>query len=214
MKIYIVRHGQTESNSNLIIQGQSQDSKLTDIGISQANKVGNRLKAYNITHIYSSDLGRAIATAKIIGDNIDFHNIINSQLIRERSFGILEGLNSKTIEERYPTNLYSWRQNTASAPPEGESLDQVIDRCNQFIDIIKKSHDADDNILVVTHGGTVRGIVLALLGLGKEQWNKFNFKNASITAFEHRDKTVILYVNDTYHLDITECINGDDTDNK
>lgn len=66
-QIFLVRHGETQWNAERRLQGQS-NSPLTEQGQQQAKRVGERVAAYGITHIISSDLGRAKQTAEIIAE--------------------------------------------------------------------------------------------------------------------------------------------------
>ena len=86
MKIYIVRHGQTDYNINGIYAGRI-DIPLNNNGIKEAYQVKEKLKGINFSKIYSSPLRRAYETAKIISDK----DIIVDNRIIERSNGQLEG---------------------------------------------------------------------------------------------------------------------------
>ena len=65
MEIYFIRHGETLWNTLKIFQGSS-DSPLTELGMSQARKLGEKLKDTEFTAFYSSPMGRTIATSKLI----------------------------------------------------------------------------------------------------------------------------------------------------
>jgi len=215
MKIFIVRHGQTFSNVNGIIQGQNKDSGLTKVGIAQAKRIGKRLKETVFHNLYTSDLGRAIQTTEIINKYTKCENVETNAFLQERKFGILEGMTLKEINEKYSRENFPWRNNFKDAPPNGESIDSVINRVQLFVNFLLSKSKEDSNILIVTHGGIVRALVLSILGLNTDFWNNFNFKNGSITAFEIKDRPVLLFANDTYHLDVSkEDFEGDEVDNK
>ncbi len=93
--LILVRHGQTEWNIKGIRQGHL-DSKLTDGGVAQAKALGARLAREKFTALYSSDLGRAVQTAKAIAD-LTGHEIVTDARLRERHLGIFQGLNAEEI---------------------------------------------------------------------------------------------------------------------
>src|SRR3954468_9986848 len=98
--VLLIRHGETLWNQQGRMQGQD-DSPLTTTGLEQARKLARRLKDVAFTTLYSSDLGRAHQTARCIADETG-HEIVADQGLRERSFGIFEGLTNSEIEKRYP----------------------------------------------------------------------------------------------------------------
>ena len=102
MKIYIVRHGQTNENLNKISQGHF-NSQLTHLGITQSEEISKKLKNIEITHAYSSDLDRCINTAEEILKNHQKVSLVHNNKIREQAKGIFEGQHNsefkKAIEE-------------------------------------------------------------------------------------------------------------------
>ena len=91
--IYVVRHGETEWNLIGKQQGH-MDSPLTDRGIQQANALANGLVNRGIEFIYSSDLGRAFKTAKLISARLELP-VQTDKRLRERHLGSLQGLAKK-----------------------------------------------------------------------------------------------------------------------
>merc|ERR1719359_2539971 len=96
----IIRHGQTTANNSRIIQGQNYPSSLTDLGKSQATVTGNVIKNEIFDACFSSDIERANNTAEIMISKLDHNVDINhSFLLRERSFGDLEGSDINKVAE-------------------------------------------------------------------------------------------------------------------
>lgn len=95
--IYIVRHGETVWNTEHRVQGH-MDSPLTDGGRLQAEKLAEVIKDVHIDHIFSSDLGRAAATAEILALERQLA-VTTTELIRERKFGDYEGVSVKRFVE-------------------------------------------------------------------------------------------------------------------
>src|SRR5437868_9037647 len=98
--ILLIRHGETLWNQQARMQGQ-HDSPLTTLGLQQARQLARRLKDIPFTALYSSDLGRAHQTARYVADETG-HAIVTEPDLRERSFGIFEGLTNHEIKTRYP----------------------------------------------------------------------------------------------------------------
>lgn len=213
MLLYLVRHGETDCNNLKIIQGQSVPSHLTEAGRHQAHIAGRRLAGYGFTHVYVSDLIRARETADIICSYTG-NTPVEDTLLRERCFGVLEGRTREDINKNFPVEGCPWRAAFAAAPPEGESLADVVHRASLFIEKLTANHSDNDKVMAVTHGGTLRGMVLSLMGLEPEVWRMLNFSNTSVSLFELKDGKVYLkYLNDAAHLEFESLLAGEDVDN-
>src|SRR3990167_3127377 len=95
--IYLVRHSESQANANKIVQGHA-DSPLTEKGEAQSMKIAEELKDVKFSAIFSSDLRRSIRTAEIIRLQRNLE-IKTSPMLRERSYGIFEGMDhAKFIE--------------------------------------------------------------------------------------------------------------------
>ena len=148
MKIYVVRHGQTNYNIANKVCGKS-DVELTDLGKQQAKKASEQLQDVSLDLIFASPLKRAYTTAKIINENHQLP-IHQDQRIQEINFGKFEGVVNNEEFQYY-------KQNHALHYPKGESLFQVVHRVYSFLEELEKNYP-DKNILVVCHGGIVRVI--------------------------------------------------------
>ena len=105
--ITLIRHGETEWNLSGRWQGHA-DSPLSSRGIKQAKALGIRMKSEQLDYFYSSDLGRAMHTAQLIGEPSGLVAEPFSKL-RERDLGLLEGLNTDEMLEQYPEIYNSFR---------------------------------------------------------------------------------------------------------
>ncbi len=198
-RILLVRHGETKWNREGLFQGQS-DISLSPEGMRQAERLRERLASEKINVIYSSDLKRALDTAKIIGSS---HNVEVKSFaeLKEINFGEIEGKTFEQIkehagilEEIYVTG------NPEISPPGGESLNQLANRVAKFIPELHK-HSAEETILVVAHGGTLRVLLGILLGKRLEEWLNFPLDIASLSIVEvSSEKTKLLLLNDRSHL--------------
>lgn len=172
MKIYLTRHGETHFNRKRMMQGQL-DTNLTDLGVTQAINISNRLKGFSFSKIYSSDLKRASDTANQI--NL-FHglNIIFDDRLRETHFGDFQGKTQDEVDWDSLEGDFLDRK-----PNGGESKRDHINRVKNFLDELSY----DDDILIVSHGGTMRCLFHILL---EEEMDLFKVrpKNTALYIFE------------------------------
>ncbi|MDK2815126.1 MAG: phosphoserine phosphatase [Thermoanaerobacter sp.] len=199
-RLYIVRHGQSEWNLHNKMQG-IQDIDLTPTGLKQAKLLASRLKNEKIDCIYSSDLKRAYITAQIIAKEfgLEVHKVSE---LREMSFGIWEGLTAEEINELYKEIYTLWKTNPIKANIEkGETLEEVQKRMLKKTWEIVKENDGK-NILIVSHGTSIKALILGLLGIELSFYPKFRLDNASLNIIDVKEdgKTVLVLFNDTCHL--------------
>lgn len=148
MKLYIVRHGQTDYNLKGLLQGVS-DINLNEEGIRQAKKLGEEFKDKNIDLIISSPLKRAIETAHYL--NLNCPIFLDDRVI-ERKLGSYEGK---------PRSLYDYDKymnyNLNSKDNGVEGLQQLLERVTKFLNYLKINYK-DSKIVVVTHGAVMKVI--------------------------------------------------------
>lgn len=149
MKLYFVRHGQTESNKRGTTTGHV-DSLLTEEGCEQARKTALEIPT-DFLEIYSSDLTRCKDTASILNEKLGVPIFFDTRL-RERHFGSLEGKTwieiGDDVRARDVSQRYDYR------PYGGESVEDVQKRLLSFIDDMKTNEEK--KILVVTSAGIIR----------------------------------------------------------
>ncbi len=197
--IYLVRHGQTQWNIKGKTQGHG-NSDLTQQGIDQATNLAKSMSKYPINHIYSSDLGRAVQTAKILGDELNL-DVIKTTSLREMGFGKWEGLLIKEIQNDYKDIYNTWRNQPHLAQiPEGETLDIIKDRTDKFLEELNKNHSGE-HIVLITHSVTARVILLSVLNSSMENIYRINQGNTALNVIEFRDYgPVVIKMNDTSHI--------------
>jgi len=198
-RLLLVRHGETELKSSKRLWGHT-DVKLSALGLKQAERLRDRLATQKIDAIYSSDLQRALATAKIIASRYQVEVTACAEL-REINFGKIEGLNFEEIIQLYPEVVKSLMQRGPNLKfPGGESLDELSNRVSKFMDRLKK-HTTEETILIVVHSGVLRTLICQLLGI--ELWHIYQFVPdlASLSILETYSEGAILSLfNDTSHL--------------
>lgn len=203
-RILLVRHGETDWNDSGRIQGHS-DTPLNAAGRQQAQRVAQRLAREPIRALYSSDLSRAFETATIMGVPLGL-TVVASPRLRERQYGVWEGLTSAEIQMRYPEQFGIWRaRSTDFAPPQGETRSELLTRALAELETIARRH-VSEMVVVVTHGGLCYGLINHILGSVDGDRREFTFGNASIHTLEvSGDQWSVISINETAHLEVVEC---------
>ena len=199
-RLLLVRHGETELNSAERYWGQS-DVKLSPLGFRQAERLHDRLATEKIDAVYSSDLQRALATAKIIASGHRLNVTICAEL-REINFGELEGLNFEEISQRFPEFTAKWRvqRDTDIEFPGGESLAQLHSRVGNFVGRLQKGK-AEETVLVVAHAGVLRSLICQLMEMELRYIYRIRLDLASLSIVEtYPEGAIVSLLNDTSHL--------------
>ena len=199
MKLYIIRHDQTDWNIAKKIQGR-QDIPLNERGHFQAQCLGKAMENRPITAVFSSPQIRAMETAIAVASPAGVP-VIPVRDLMEINYGVWEG---KTEEEllRDDRALYEawWSHPAETAPPEGESINQVNERCRQAWKEIKPQLTGD--AAIVAHGGLLAHFMEQLLGSESIAASTVAH-NASITTIEYEPETerfVLVEFDDYKHL--------------
>ncbi len=164
--------------------------------------MARRLEDTPVDAIYSSDLERTYASARIIAAGRDIE-IATSPDLREFSFGEWEGLTDAEIEARQPGALTDRLSagNEAFAAPGGENTWQVLERVRRFCKRTAERHDPSDDILVVGHGGSIRVLAVCLLDLRDTDTWRFRIHCASLGIIRnYAGGRVLVRWNDISHL--------------
>jgi probable phosphoglycerate mutase len=180
-EILLIRHGETLWNQQGRMQGQN-DSPLTPVGLQQARQLGRRLKNVAFTALYSSDLGRAHQTARCIADATG-HEIVADQGLRERSFGIFEGLTNSEMKAQHPDLHELFEKRLPDfCMPGGESSAQFSARCTGALERIAERHDGE-TIVVVSHGLVLDSVYRKAVRMALEAPRGFPLLNCSVNTF-------------------------------
>lgn len=189
-EITIVRHGETIWNTEKRIQGHL-NSKLTENGLLQAKLVAKALAKRTFDVVISSDLQRAVDTAKIINTKLLLPLEYNSNL-RERSFGILEGKTIAEIEKQHPNEYTFYKErNPEYVVPKGESTEQLFKRVTSEIEnIAQKYHHK--KVLIVSHGLVLEMMLYKTFSIALNKPRSFSINNSSISSFYIDDNSWFL----------------------
>ncbi len=195
MKIYIVRHGETNENKQTKLMGRSP-GKLSDNGKQQAEKTGVILLKEKIDLIYSSPLARCFDTAQIINKSLK-KEIIKNELLIERDFGKLTNTTADNID--FEALDEPTEENIGLCV---EPLSSVKIRMEEFLDKIKKKH-INKNLVLVCHNNPIRMILAVLLNTTYHNiLNKYKIHNCGITIFDISEdgKINLVKIDDVEHL--------------
>ena len=187
MKLFLVRHGETEENIQGIIMGQTQ-GVLTALGEEQAKKVAKRLSQEKFDGIYSSDLLRAKKTADYIREYHLSTPFVLCEELRERSFGSLQGKLAKEINWDIPQK-------------EVESEVSMRERARKIL-IKAQLENPNGQVLFVAHGLIFKAILAELLDFSGSIVDLVQPNNSAIYILEVDDnlKGKIIIENDDSHL--------------
>ena len=198
-EIILIRHGETEWNSQQRMQGHS-NSDLSSVGQAQIQALGQWMKNVPFDHIYSSDSLRAKQTAEAI-TQFSGHELQFDQRLREKNLGVFEGLTSEEARERHPEVFRLFK--TAGSKyviDEGESTQQLQDRALEIVDEIRIKHP-EERVLLVTHGGFIRVVMKRFLGLSLETPTRFLIRNTGVFRLVWEDKWIVSQMGGVSHLD-------------
>jgi len=178
LRLIILRHGETEANSQRIIQGHL-DNRLSERGREQADKVAARLRDESIDLIYSSDLLRAQETAAAVAESCGLRVRLDPAL-RERSYGEFEGRPVAEYEAAFKSsNLL--RENFR--PANGENLLDFEKRITAFLRAFVEEH-LGRTVLIVAHAGTNRMLLKILLKKRFSDWLDLQQENTCVNILE------------------------------
>ncbi len=177
-RLLLIRHGETAWNAEHRIQGQL-DIPLSPRGIWQAARLAECLNDEPIDAMYSSAQSRAWLTAAPLAARHGL-DIVAEPRLRERSFGIFEGLTLDEIAERYPAEFRKWRERDLAWRPEGgETGQQLIDRVMAAIADIDVRHRGE-TVALVSHGGVLDVVYRAARGLEWHAPREHQMLNAAV----------------------------------
>ena len=172
--ILLIRHGQSEWNKLNLFTG-FKNVELSEQGIEEANKAGQNFKKLNLKFdlVFTSELKRAQDTAKIILENLDQLDDLNSKSkiiesfnLNERDYGDLTGLDKKETAEKFgDEQVHKWRRGYSDQPPNGESLEDVVNRVKTYFDsdiLPSISNSENNNILIAAHGNSLRALLIVM----------------------------------------------------
>jgi len=166
--ILIARHGQSDWNHEKRWQGHA-DRPLTERGREQAQALADRLAHIELDAVYSSDLKRARDTAAVVAGSqgLELRQLPD---LREVDVGSWSGLTRDEAQERFPEGFARWRDGYPGWK-DGETYEAMTDRVLRAVDEIAAEHEGG-RVLVVSHGGPIRAMHAAALGLNVHAYRR------------------------------------------
>ena len=198
-EIYLVRHGQTEWNTQLIFRGR-KDIPLNERGYKEARAIAGALKDRNIDAIYTSPLSRAVETAQPVATLFDLE-VVPVQGFIDINYGEWEGVSHHEIKKRYTDQYAQWEQRPELVQfPQGETLDVVKERAfGALTDIVRMNPTR--SVLIISHRVINKVLLCALLGLSTAHFWEIRQDTGCINIMEYSPERFVLCVmNDTCHL--------------
>ena len=188
MRIYLVRHGETELNQKKCYYGH-MDVGLSEKGVKQAKAIGAFFQNRSFDVVVYSPLIRAVKTAEYILGGRE-QKIVVDERFSEQNFGIFEGFTYEQLLERYPDEFQSWNQDFSGYRiPGGESFSDVRDRIDNYL---KELIGRDGTMLLVAHKGTLGHFLASSLGLPLEGYWNFVFEQGYYSCIDYEDGYAII----------------------
>lgn len=199
-RVIAVRHGETDWNRNGRVQGQL-DVPLNATGHWQVHRLALALADERIAAIYSSDLARAQQTAMAVARGTGAAIECDAGL-RERGFGVFEGMRYAEVGERWPELNERWRRRDPTfGAPGGETLTALFERSIAAVSKLALRHPGQ-TIAVVSHGGVMDCLYRAAARLALDAPRSWQLGNASINRLLHTPQGYTLIGwSDDFHLD-------------
>jgi broad specificity phosphatase PhoE len=201
-RVFMVRHGATILSAEDRFAGAT-DVPLSDEGREQTRRLAERLSRERIAAVYASPLGRTIETAQILAAPHQL-DVQAREGLREISHGRWEQMTRREVEEKFPEEAAEWEKDPYTfAPLGGESGLAVTARALPALIELVRQH-AGQNILVVSHKGTIRLLLSSLLGFDPRRYRDNLDQNpAALNIVDFRDpsRARLTLFNDTSHYD-------------
>lgn len=204
MNIILVRHGKTCWNVENRYQGQ-KDVPLSEEGRRQAKLLARHLEglkqAFPVNVIWSSDLSRALETARLIAEELQLA-VIPHPGLREINFGVWEGHTADEVARLYPESYMAYHEDPlGTSPPGGESYKEVFRRVESALQDIIGNCNGGGGALIVAHGGSLKAAICSLVGIDPALRLRLLMDNTGISIVRyHKGMGSLLLYNDTCHL--------------
>ncbi len=180
-RIILVRHGETSWTREARYQGHT-NTPLTALGKKQAVCLARFFKKEKIDDFYSSDLGRAFETARLIAKP---HGkpVRRDDRLKEMSFGLWEGQTFRELDRSGDPVYRRWCRGKTLTPNGGEPVSHFQKRVKAALWELPRKHPGK-TVLVVTHGGVIRVALALALNLSRKHWWSFEVHTGSFTVLE------------------------------
>lgn len=194
-RVIFVRHGKTAFPLDRIYCDGEEDPPLNEEGQAQAAATASLLAEHTVSAIYTSPALRTSMTAARLGaaTSLTVHPVA---ALKERCFGVWEGLYFNEIEERYPAEYLRWKQDKSGyAPPGGENIADVALRIRECLAGIVSRHPKQ-TVVVVSHVGPIRVSLALALDMPLEAYRRLTLDYCSMSRVDYGETQAnIVYIN-------------------
>ena len=201
MKVYLVRHGETDWNKSGRMQGR-MEVDLNLFGFKQSHLCAKRLKPIPFEMAFTSPQSRALQTAELILKHHNVHLETNPAL-QEIHLGKWEGMTWSEVKRQHRGLIDDMTKDRQTAKLHGgEAYEDVLKRAMSFIETISKL--PFEHVLVVSHGGLIKMVLSYVLDLPIEKRGNFHLSNTGISVIEKdasSNKWRVISINETSHLE-------------
>ncbi len=184
-----LRHAQAKNNVERILAGRSTGYPLTDLGVYQARKIGDFLKPFNVSKIYSSPVERAEHTAKIVANKVGLSYDIDERLT-EIDMGVFAGMFYDEMFAKHGNIFLKFYEGSLIVEKNGiEPFAHVRKRILDMVTHCSRKHSGE-NILLVTHMDPIKSMISTVLQLKPESLYELIIRNASLTILKSEQSSL------------------------
>jgi len=209
IRIFLVRHGETEWNRVHRFQGRS-DMPLNSEGRRQARASALALKDTPFAAIYASPLSRALETAKLIRTYHAGIPLIEEKGFLEMELGEFDGMEARRWMTEYADFAKAWRDNPGGVRmpgPDGECLEEVQARAMAALARITESHSAGSAVLVCSHNFVILSILCQAKGISLDRFRELRQDTAAYSVIRRQEgQFSVEIMNERSHLETTDTI--------
>jgi alpha-ribazole phosphatase len=188
-RLVLIRHAEPHEEVHGRCYGVT-DCELSEAGAIHAQQLGDAFAGRAFDALYSSPLRRALATAAPLGHVLGLEPVSVDDL-REIDCGELEGLTWDEVAARYP-EIFAWNKVPVGFRfPGGESYAGLAERTTRAAETIRDRH-AGETIAVVAHGGVIRSVLTAILGMPEADLFRISLSYGGISVVDWIDDTPVV----------------------
>jgi probable phosphoglycerate mutase len=183
-----LRHGQAKNNVERILAGRTKGFPLTDLGVQQAEKIGDFLKHFNISKVYCSPIERAEQTARIAANKIGLRCTVDERLT-EIDMGLFSGMHYDEMFAKHGNIFLKFYQSHPIVETNGiETFASVKKRVLDMVDHCARNHQ-QETILLVTHMDPIKSMISTILQPAPESLYEMIIRNASLTILKNEQSS-------------------------
>jgi len=194
MRLYFVRHGQSEANVLEVISNRGRVHPLTDLGRQQAAQLAQSLASLPITKIYTSPLLRAIETVVIVSAALGLPFEL-ADALREPDCGIMEGRSDEAAWAEHRRTWTAWLEGRRydDRIEGGESFNDVRARFGPFLARLLVDHsETSDQVLLISHGALIYTMLSVTLANAEETFAEWRpIPNTGVIIVELRSSGLV-----------------------